>query len=399
MCDTIAVVLPSGVLFAKNSDRDANEAQLLDWREAEDHPEGEAVRCTWMEIPQARRTCAVLLSRPFWTWGAEMGANEHGVAIGNEAVFTRARRQAVGLTGMDLVRLALERALSAAQAVEVIASLLRRHGQGGGCGYEDPRFTYDNSFIAADPREAFVVETAGRELEVERVAGGARSISNGLTIGPFARRHADRLRGNVACCELRRGLTERAARGARGPADLMAALRLHGERRWPSYAFLKGSFASPCMHGGGALASAHTNASWVSELRQGGQSRHWVTATSTPCLSAFKPVRVGEPLPMGPLPEGRADGGSLFWAHERLQRKVMRDPERLAPLFLAERDAAERRWLASPPPPAAAFAEHRRLLDRWSAQVDEAMGPERRDTRPLWARSYWRRRERAAAGR
>src|SRR5690606_7900146 len=119
-----------GVLFAKNSDRDPNESQVLERAAAAEHPAGSTVQCTWIEIPQVPRTHAVLLSRPWWMWGAEIGANEHGVVIGNEAVFTRAAAEPEpGLLGMDLLRLALERADSAEGAVEVIVELLGRHGQ------------------------------------------------------------------------------------------------------------------------------------------------------------------------------------------------------------------------------------------------------------------------------
>ncbi len=187
MCDTFVVLPPftadGSVIFGKNSDREPNEAQALEFHPAQAHPAGQTVKCTYLEIPQVRETHAVLLSRPFWMWGAEMGANEKGVVIGNEAVFTKMPLDRKGgLTGMDLLRLALERADTAEQAVETVIQLLADHGQGGICGYEDKRMTYHNSFICADPKGAWVLETAG-PLWVRRRVDGFASISNGLTIG------------------------------------------------------------------------------------------------------------------------------------------------------------------------------------------------------------------------
>lgn len=80
------------------------------------HAEGSTVRCTHIEIPQASRTLGVVLSKPQWMWGCEMGANELGVVGGNEAVHSVMSGELgseARLLGMDLLRLALERGSSA----------------------------------------------------------------------------------------------------------------------------------------------------------------------------------------------------------------------------------------------------------------------------------------------
>lgn len=394
MCDTLVIVDYDRVLFAKNSDRDANEAQVLEWQPRQEHREGQRLRCTHVEIGQARLTQAVLVSRPFWMWGAEMGVNEHGVAIGNEAVFTREPYAETGLTGMDLVRLGLERSRSAAEAVDVIVTLLERHGQGGGCGLENRRFAYHNSFLIADPAEAHVLETAGHHWAAERVVHGVRSISNGLTIAEFARAHSDRLRTRVSACRLRQRRTSELAEALDGPEGMMTVLRDHGAWGPPRYRWINGGLSAPCVHGGGLLAASQTTASWVSELSSAG-CRHWATGTAAPCTSLFKPVSVDSPLESGGEPTERADDASLWWRHERLHRLALRDPERLLPRFTAHRDDIERRWLAEPPPPAEAFAEGDRLLEKWT-NVVRSVG-RIRDQRPWFARRYWQRRD-AAAG-
>jgi secernin len=391
VCDNVVVVGPHGVLFAKNSDRDPNEAQSLEWHPAATHPPGAVVEATHVSVPQVATTNAVLLSRPFWMWGAEMGANEHGVVIGNEAVFTRQPYAATGLTGMDLLRLALERADDAEAAVDTIVMLLGEHGQGGRCGHEDPSFTYHNSFLVADAGGAFVLETAGAHWEVERVEEGVRAISNGLTIPHFARRHADPVRGRVAACTARRGLVEARSRRASSAEDLAATLRQHaGGGLAPRYHPVNGAMSAPCMHAGGLVAGSQTTASWVSQLTPG-RARHWATATAAPCTAMFKPVRVDEPVDLT-SPTDRLDDRSHWWRHERLHRRVMRDPERLLPRYSGERDEIERTWFADPPASAAAFAEADAATARWLARV-----PEVADGRPWYVRRYWAARDARAA--
>lgn len=386
MCDTFVALTDDGVLFAKNSDRDVNEAQSLRWYAADDHPPGSFVVTTWAAISQVAHTFAVVLSQPWWMWGAEMGANEHGLVVGNEAVFTRRTgkhpKTDTELLGMDLVRLALERAANRHEAVQVIVSLLERHGQGGACSHEHPRFTYDNSYLIADPGGAVVLETAGRHWATEEVTGRARAISNGLTIPGFADKYADQVRGRVAACDARRHRTTATALRALGPGDLIAGLRDHGTPA-PAYSVVNGALSAPCAHAGGLVTSTQSTASWAADLR--GPVTHWVTGTSAPCTGLFRPIAVDRPLEHDPG-TNRFDDTSAWWRHELLHRRVLRDHTAGLELYRDERDAVERAWLAAPPDPAVAAAEADRL-DRWWVGLVAGSAPA--DSRPPWLRRKW----------
>lgn len=76
MCDTMValgnVTSDGSVLFAKNSDREPNEAHEVVIVPSADHPVVSRVKCTYLEIPQVSHTYAVLLAKPFWIWGLQM---------------------------------------------------------------------------------------------------------------------------------------------------------------------------------------------------------------------------------------------------------------------------------------------------------------------------------------
>jgi hypothetical protein len=174
-------------IFAKNSDRPPSEVQVVERFE----PRVEAMtRTTYLEVDGAKRdTFAFVGSRPAWMWGVEHGVNVAGVAAGNATIYTTLDPRAApkGLTGMDLVRLALERSVTAAAAVDVITTLLTRHGQGGS-GHDGVERPYWSSFLVADPLRAFVIETSGSAYMVEPV-DRTRTTSNRTTIRAFDEQH------------------------------------------------------------------------------------------------------------------------------------------------------------------------------------------------------------------
>ncbi len=408
MCDTLVALgnatADGSVLFAKSSDRDPNEAHEVVLIPRAKHPPGSTVRCTYIEVPQVEETYTVLLAKPFWIWGAEMGVNEHGVAIGNEAVFTKVPYdKGPGLLGMDLLRLALERARTAREALEVITSLLTAYGQGGNCS-QTHKLYYHNSFLIADPHEAWVLETAGRQWAAERVRD-VRSISNAITIGStwdlaseglvdyavergwckgredfhFGRCYSDFLYTTFADGRPRqRRSTEllQAAKGRITVETMMAILRDHGSDAGPDWTPARGLLgAKICMHAGwGPVRISQSVGSLISHLTPERQT-HWVTATAAPCTSVFKPVWMDAGLPdLGPSPTAQYDAATLWWRHEALHREVLRDYQTRLAVFREERDALEREFLAGAAEVAGAPAEERATFSaQCFARADEAL--------------------------
>ena len=312
-------------------------------RSAAARPPGCTLRTQYLTIGDTGAH-ATLLSCPTWLWGAEHGVNEHGVAIGNERVATTHDAAAAppALIGMDLVRLGLERARTAAEAVDVMTALLEACGQGGIADATHGE-AYDSSFLVADPTEAFVLETAGRDYAAAPFPGGT-AISNRLTLGtewtrgvgrPRARR---RLRALPSTPASPPGppsppggqppFSRVGPPGGLTPAATAAHLRDHGTGPWGAPGS-EGPVAPPprrvgadfggvsvCMHVRGRYVTA---ASMIAELpddvAEGAPLRVWV-APGSPCASIYVPglpaerrraaaLRAARALERGALAGGR----------------------------------------------------------------------------------------------
>lgn len=371
MCDSFVSIIPGrkgqSVIFGKNSSREPNEAQALEYYPSQSFSTKKKVHCTYISIPQVRETNAILISRPFWMWGAEMGTNEHGVVIGNQPVFTKMPyKHSGGLTGMDIVRLALERSDSAEHALEMMISLLADYSQGGSCGYQNKKLSSHSSFIIADVNEAWILETAGDVWAAVKVKDDY-ALSNALTIGSeydqahpdlietaklhkllkpgkefnFAESFSERFHTRLSASRSRRKMTNDMLLHLAESGDINTAfdiLRSHGEDPYnPANHMTPNSI---CLHAGNSITrNANTTASMVAHLRSDQDNLFWATATAAPCISVYKPVWMeGDVLPdLGPTPNGQFNSKSYWWYHERMHRAVLQNYS-MADSFFPERD-------------------------------------------------------------
>jgi len=359
-CDTFALTKEyyagSVNLLAKNSDRPLGEAQPLAFYQGGVHAPGEMLQCTHLTIPQAERTYTVLGSRPYWIWGFEMGVNECGLVIGNEAEGSRCEAESEeGLLGMDLLRLALERAASAREGVDVIASLLEKYGQNANASLLFDR-RYENSFMLVDREEIWLLETAGRQWAARKVKDWA-AISNCYSIGSEYDLCSAELESYARSrrwlrpdekFDFSKAYTQPAARQGQStprwrrlqkliaahnaPLDRAAAtaiLRDHfdGEIIEPRWGQMYGGFVTICMH---AMTwdVSQTAASLVSCWHDRLGQVSWY-APSVPCCSVYIPVYWTGDVPEAmKRAEGTYDENSLWWRVERLAMLVSADEAR-----------------------------------------------------------------------
>ncbi len=370
MCDTLCLITEHGTFFAKNSDRPVGEAQTLFIEE--ERPPNHILPAQYISIEDTG-SLPCLLSRPTWLWGAEHGINSKHVAVGNEKIYTIDDPYVVpsALIGMDLVRLALERASCSKEALREIEWLLSAYGQGGVADRQAME-PYWSSFLIADPYEAWIVETSAKTwaakcIDLQETSTATACISNRVTLSadwdisssnvpvgsdfdewrnkeaPTA--HADiRLESSRKFLESISGEASNTRytgniEAIKGTASLFAAhLRDHGTGPWgnplssatqavppPEYSLPDGTGVSICMHIRGYQATAASMIAFL-PAEKASPSLCWV-ALGSPCCSVFVPVLPPDALLDKPLHIPAILEQEKIWKRfDSLRQRVEDDP-------------------------------------------------------------------------
>ena len=335
MCDTLYCAA-AGSFFGKNSDRQPDEPQSICVVPRRTPSEKATIGGKSYTLSDAG--LGFVLSKPSWMAGGEMGVNEKGVAIGNEAVFSRFKPAKDGVLGMDILRAALGTSTTAKAAVDFICAFVEKFDQGGNGSMRGSLY-YDNSFIISDPHGAFILETAGRRWGW-RAIEGRDAISNAYSIEEDYKRLDTQTRKEIAPVNERAACSDEADPGRKGEKEsfkarmenrfylrfskgeerralslsLLDAFQAGADKAAPILEFLdilrshgpydprhpwKNHMKSLCVHAGGIPATA-TTASFVVEYRGADSAILWFTGTSYPCQSLYKPMLLvkGEFIPL-----------------------------------------------------------------------------------------------------
>lgn len=351
--------------FAKNSNRETGECQLVIVLPPVESDPATQLRCTHIKISQESNRHGIILCKPWWTWGGEMGVNDKGVVIGTFQMRTKDIEQGEGLLALDLVRLGLERGDSAEDALDVLVSMLHLHGQAGSNSRVVENCRYNSSFLIADHAHAWLLETAGRHWVAKKV-DSRMALSQLPTIGEdythssYAveqysevqgwHNHENKFNFRKVFGQRSKGVSARYLRrvdeivnaflggkNSQTAISLMEALR---HRRSSDYRKISRQDVS--RFNGGRLSRTQTNGSMVVRL-SAQRIACFVTGTAAPEYSLFKPISFDQALEPDP---GNADlawhsEDSGWWRHQRFLHDITGEAS-LPSEYLRERGAMER---------------------------------------------------------
>jgi hypothetical protein len=339
-------------LFGQNLHGPSQLLPRISLTPGRDFAPGELSGVQDVAVPQVRRTQTVFGLHAHQSPGYRVGLNGAKVVVGCLPLEVRLRASQPGLTGPDLVRLVLERSHSACQAVDILAGLIDRYGQGA--RIDEPGATYcDHAFLIADSREAVLVETAGKHWVAQEI-GEVRALVSARTI----RQDWDHISHGLSDHLIQQGawpadgskidfvgaigdapeqhplafnrwgramflLQEQ--NGHIDPGFLRRLVRDHGEDIESSWMPSIGQISAGACRHAGKLAGSATQASFLACLSKEPQVSPiaWV-AFGPPCRSVFFPIVL-----TGRMPEALISSGpeSLPEQLARLQRRTAAKPE------------------------------------------------------------------------
>jgi dipeptidase len=218
-------------------------------------------------------------------------------------------------------------------------------------------FITHNSFIIADLADAWILETANKFWVAKKVQDIA-SISNGYTIRDkwdlasanlvehaiemgwcesksefdFTKCYSDPDKRILSGCLDRQSRTYSDLLDQKGQITISTVMNILRSHEKEPFRPDKGTMSSICGHYG--YSSIHqTTGSYVASLSKDLQV-HWLTGTSAPCLSVFKPFFFESPETLQNLkrPSLTSADESLWWKHEKLHRLTLLDYMNRAPV-------------------------------------------------------------------
>ena len=297
MCDIIFVKGEKTKIVGKNSDRPYLESQEFIFLTIKDN---NCERTTYIKVPKYKKKFQVILAKPFWMWGGEMGINECGLVICNVALFSKRKfkKENSGLLGMDMIRIALEASENAEEALNKIVELVEAYEQDANSSYKG-KFLYDNAFLISDKTTAFYIETVDRSWVFKKI-DKTESFSNTFSIENeydkikktetwekekinFKKSYEDFLFSLVAGGIIRKKRTaELLELKSQNKKELTAkdiAEILKDHKGFLTF--------SVCMHYKPFLCPSETANSFIVEFRS--EPVIWITGGPHPCMSIYKP--------------------------------------------------------------------------------------------------------------